>query len=169
MQRLLLMDEQNYDDDLPEILRIAVRGIIFMEEKLLFIHDKYGELKIPGGGKEPGEDDLQTLIREVKEETGYRVIPDSVKPFGYIEEKRLSTHERAIWHQISNIYFCDVEPEQGECEYSENEKNFGMHFQMFTLDEAIERNRQMLMQQGEQAWNQREYRTLLLIKEYMEK
>ena len=42
MERLLLLDNINYDEDLPEILRIAVRGIIFSDRKLLMIADKYG-------------------------------------------------------------------------------------------------------------------------------
>jgi hypothetical protein len=37
---------------------------------------------------------------------------------------------------------------------------------LYTLDEAIAKNRAMLDNVGELAWNQREYRTLLLIKEY---
>ena len=40
---------------------------------------------------------------------------------------------------------------------------------MYTLEEALEKNRKMLSTEGKQAWNQREYKTLLLIKEYLEK
>ena len=39
----------------------------------------------------------------------------------------------------------------------------------YTIDEAIAKNRAMLDKPGELAWNQREYRTLLLIKAYREK
>ena len=169
MRRLLLLDEQNYDENMPEILRVAVRGIIFRDGKLLLIEDKLGELKLPGGGKEGEEDDLQTLIREVAEETGLHVIPDTVRPFGFVEEKRLSTHEPAIWHQISHIYFCDVGKEQEQCNYSENEINNGMHFTECTLDEAIQTNKRMLSVKGQMAWNKREYNTLLLIKDHLNK
>ena len=40
---------------------------------------------------------------------------------------------------------------------------------MHTIDEAIAKNRAMLNNIGRLAWNQREYRTLLLIKAHMEK
>ena len=73
MERLLLMDEKNYAHDLPEICRTAVRGIISLDGRLLFIKSKYGEVKLPGGGREEGESDLDTLIREVREETGFEV------------------------------------------------------------------------------------------------
>jgi len=128
----------------------------------------FGELKLPGGGIDEGEDDYQALMREVKEETGYEVIPETIVPFGEIEEKRLSVHEPKIWHQFSRLYFCDVYPEQGECNYSENEKKYEFRQVLCSLDEALEVNRAMLEREGKQAWNQREYKTLLLVKEHME-
>lgn len=82
MERLFLLDGENYADDMPEIVRIAVRGIIFVGEKLLLIEDNKKEVKLPGGGREEGETDIDTLIREVREETGCTVIPETVRPFG---------------------------------------------------------------------------------------
>lgn len=166
MEKILVMDEHNYGDNLEEIFRVSVRGIIFVDGKLLMIENTFGEVKLPGGGMEPGEDDEQVLIREVKEETGYDVIPESIKPFGEIEEKRLSVHEPMIWNQINRLYFCDVYPAQGQCKYSENEKRYGFRQVFYTIEEALEKNERMLENEGRQAWNQREYKTLLLIKEY---
>lgn len=37
MERLLFLDGKNYTDDLPELVRTAVRGIIFVDGKLLLI------------------------------------------------------------------------------------------------------------------------------------
>lgn len=169
MEKILIMDERNYDEHLEEIFRVSVRGIIFINGKLLMIEDSFGELKLPGGGAEPGEEDYEALIREVKEETGYEVIPESIKPFGEIEEKRLSVHEPMIWHQMNRLYFCDVYPEHGPCAYSENERKFGFHQVFYTIDEALEKNENMLKEEGLQAWNQREYKTLLLLKDYLRK
>lgn len=165
MEKILVMDEHNYDDNLEEICRVSIRGIIFVNGKLLMIESSFGEVKLPGGGLEAVEDDCQTLIREVKEETGYDVIPESIQPFGEIEEKRLSVHEPKIWHQINRLYFCDVYPKQGQCEYSENEKKAGFHQVFYTLEDALEKNESMLQKEGRHAWNQREYKTLLLIKD----
>lgn len=169
MEKILVMDEHNYEDALGEIYRVSVRGIIFVAGNLLLIENSFGEVKLPGGGMEPGEDDCQALIREVREETGYDVVPESIKPFGEIEEKRLSVQEPMIWHQISRLYFCDVYPGQGQCEYSENEKKYRFRQVFCTLEEALEKNERMLEKEGRQAWNQREYKTLLLIKDYLKR
>ena len=165
MNKILVMDEKNYAPDMEEIYRVAVRGIIFIEGKLLMIENNFGEAKLPGGGIEDGEDEYQALLREVKEETGYDVIFESIRPFGEIEEKRLSTQEPMIWHQISRLYFCDVDSVQGQCNYTESEKKHGFRQVLYTLDEAIAKNEKMLEKEGRQAWNQREYKTLLLIRD----
>ena len=169
MEKILVMDAENYDPDLDEILRVAVRGIIFVDGKLLLINSSFGELKFPGGGKEGEESDEETLIRETLEETGYRVIPETIRPFGEVEEKRLSVHEPMIWHQTNRYYFCDVEKEQGECHYTENEAKYGFHQVWHTLEEAIRINAETLQKEGRHAWNQREYNVLRLIREYLDK
>lgn len=167
MEKILVMDEHDYAENMKEICRVSIRGIIFVGNKLLMIENSFGEVKLPGGGMELNEDDCQALIREVREETGYEVIPESIKPFGEIEEKRLSVYEPMIWHQTSRLYFCDVYPEQGQCQYSETEKKYGFRQVFYTLEEALEKNRKVLEKEGQHAWNQREYKSLLLLKEHM--
>ena len=164
MKQLLLLDAKNYNEDMDEYVRIAVSGIIFDGDKLFLNEDNKGEVKLPGGGQDAGESDTETLIREIREETGRIVIPETIRPFGYIEEKRKGLHEDKIFHQFSRLYFCEVSDQCREPEFSDNEKRNGMQFKTYTLDEAIAKNRAMLDTIGEHACNQREYKTLLLIK-----
>lgn len=97
------------------------------------------------------------------------MILESIIPFGEIEEKRLSVREAMIWHQFSRLYFCDVYPEKGFCDYTENEKKHGFRQVFYTLEEALEKNRRMLNEKGQLAWNQREYKTLLLLRDHLSK
>lgn len=163
MQTILLLDEKNYDETLPEIRRTAVRGIIFRQDQLLLVRSSFGEVKLPGGGQEQGEDDAATLIREVLEETGFQVQPDSIRPFGQVVEKRLSRHEPMIWHQINRYYFCRIAGVQQACQYSENEQRYGMRQVWLPLEEAIRVNRQMVLREGCNPWNQRELRVLEML------
>lgn len=172
MKRLLILDANDYSDEMDEVVRTAVRGIIFVGDKIMLIEDSSGGVKLPGGGQEDGESDTDTLIREIREETGCSVIPDTIRPFGYIEEKRRDTksqHQGVVFRQISRLYFCEVSSKRGETELSKQEKSCGMRSGMYTIDEAIAKNRAILDTVGEYAWNQREYRTLLLIKAETEK
>ena len=51
--------------------RLAIRGVLFYQNKLLMIKTSKGDYKFPGGGKKNGENDFQTLNREYEEETGF--------------------------------------------------------------------------------------------------
>lgn len=165
MKKLLIIDAKNYDTTLPTIYRVAVRGIIFVNGKLLLIRSNSGEVKFPGGGQESGESDFDTLIRETLEETGYHVIADSICEFGEVEEKRLSIHEPMIWHQVNRYYFCDVAENKEQCQYTENEKKYGFYQVWYSLEEAIKANQELLDKEGVLAWNQREYHVLKILKE----
>lgn len=80
----------NLGDDTEEgsvYKRLAARGIIRRNDKYLAIYGKYGDYKFPGGGREAGEELADTLIREVQEETGYRMIPESIGDHILVHER----------------------------------------------------------------------------------
>lgn len=52
------------------------------------IQSKYGDYKFPGGGMEEGENRIDTLAREIKEETGFDLLPNSAEYYGTVTEKR---------------------------------------------------------------------------------
>jgi 8-oxo-dGTP diphosphatase len=37
---------------------------------------------LPGGKREPGESDIDTLVREIREELSVAIVPDTIEPVG---------------------------------------------------------------------------------------
>lgn len=137
---LLKVDKKDYNPSGTIFKRIAVRGIIKKDNKYAMIHSqKYGEYKFPGGGMEPGEKFEDTLIREVKEETGLTVLEHSIKYLGRVEELRKGeTHD--IMDMTSHYYECDVSDELGDQNLDDYEEEYGYKLEFVTLEEAILNN-----------------------------
>lgn len=66
------------------IHRHAVRAVILDEDRILMVQSNKGDYKFPGGGIEKGESPEEALVREVLEETGYRVLQVYIIPTGNI-------------------------------------------------------------------------------------
>ena len=110
MRELFSLDQHNYKEDGKRYERPSVRGIILQDGKVLLVHSKkYGYLKFPGGGIEPGEDHAQALCREVREETGLEVVPDSIREFGFVPRRHKDKNdENGIFVQDNFYYFCEL-------------------------------------------------------------
>jgi ADP-ribose pyrophosphatase YjhB (NUDIX family) len=62
-------------------ISFAVKGLVFKDDKFLIVKRNHPELNIwelPGGHLEYGESAEDTIIREMKEETGLDVQPDKL-------------------------------------------------------------------------------------------
>jgi len=108
------------------LFRKAVRAIIYKDGKVLLIKSqKYGEIKFPGGGINPGEDVFSALSREVKEETGYQIYRKTI-PFGKtMEFAKDFKEEFDIFQQESKYYLCRVHPNPTETDLSDYEIEYG--------------------------------------------
>ena len=85
MRELFVLDKKNYDPNGSVGRRPSVRGIIIRDGRIAMMHSKkYDYYKLPGGGIEAGETLEETLIREVREESGLVVKPETIKEFGYV-------------------------------------------------------------------------------------
>lgn len=130
MKKLFEIDLKDYDEKAPRFERPSVRGIIFKEGKIALVHSlKYDYYKFPGGGCKKNEKHEETLIREVKEETGLVVIPSSIKEYGMVHRIQKGDFGDTFV-QDNFYYFCDVEKEfesQNLDDY-EIEENFTLEF-----------------------------------------
>lgn len=153
MRRLLTLDLKDYTDDMPVFEKHTVRAIIMREGKISMQRSNIGEYKIPGGGVEASENRITALLREVREETGLVVIPDSVEEIGEILEVRRDVFDKGtkyICH--SYFYFCDAEEQTVETNMTESEIFHGFHPVWATPEEICRANDAVQTQ----AWQKRD-------------
>ena len=119
---------ETYSDP-PERERIAARGIVVSEGKILLSHElNTGVYMTPGGGLENGETLEECCKRELMEETGYEVKPQ--KHFLTINEYSFETK------YISNYFICEVTGE-GKQTLTDIEVEHGIVPEWVTIEDAL--------------------------------
>lgn len=114
----------------PEKERIAARGIVIEDGKILLSYEVNTDVYMtPGGGIEKGETLEECCIRELKEETGYNV--KSLKYFLVINEYCYETL------YVSNYFICEKIGESKQA-LTEIEIEHGMKPVWVEFDKAIE-------------------------------
>ena len=144
MKLLFTIDLKDYDSNWEKFYRSSVRGIIFDNEGNIAMtySRKCHFYKFPGGGIEGNETHLETLMREIKEETGMMLIPKSVREFGEVL-KIQKGHEggKNVIHVQENFYYtCEVECEIGIQELEDDERRLDYALRFVSIEEAIATN-----------------------------
>ncbi len=160
MKTLFTTDYKNYEADWPTSSRPSARAIIVEEsenpdaaqlspnDKIALAYAKnLGYYKFPGGGIHEGEEKTAALIREVAEETGLEVIPESIEDAGLVHHIMQSEmFPKTIFIQDSFHYFCrvktgaDGKPLIKNQKLDDYEKDDGFELRFVTVDEAIQTN-----------------------------
>ena len=112
MRLLFELDLKDYADCTHSFIRNSARSIIIRDDKVAMIHSlKYDFYKFPGGGIEEGEDPLEAMIRETREEAGLIVRREMVKEYGFVHRIQKSTmDETECFIQDNFYYLCEAEP-----------------------------------------------------------
>ena len=162
MRPLFCVDMLDYEEDWPHSARPSVRGIIRKDDKVAMVHSlKYDYYKFPGGGIEGDEAHEATLIREVKEETGLAVKPETIKEYGFVLRLQKSDYlENTIFVQENFYYTCEVTEETGNQKLDDYEAEEGFTLEFLTPDEAIRANRNCHCTEWDKAMVERETRVL---------
>ena len=156
MKTLFTTDYKDYEAVWPRSARPSARGIILIDDisdySTLAPHDKIALVystkhqfyKFPGGGIHEGEENTTALIREVTEETGLEVIPESIEDAGLVSRIMQSEmFPQTIFVQDSFHYFCKVKTESDgspiikKQNLDDYEKDDGFELRIVTLDRAI--------------------------------
>ena len=140
MRELFTIDKKNYIENGTVGKRPSVRGIIIRDNRIAMMHSlKYDYYKLPGGGIEEGESLEETLVREVKEESGLVVKESSIKEFGLVRRIEKGMIED-IFIQENYYFLCDAEDEISSQDLDDYEADEGFTLEFVTPDYAIEVN-----------------------------
>lgn len=142
MRQLFEIDLKDYQEGDKVVRRPSARAIIMNHNVIAMVYsqrEKY--YKFPGGGIGNDEDIRAALIREVREEVGLVVKPETIREFGSVIRRQKSEHSKNTIFEQENFYFrCECEEDivgQNLDEY-EQEAEFVLRY--VDIDEAIRVN-----------------------------
>ena len=142
MRILYDYDYKDYKENGTVGRRASVRGIIIRDGKLAMVHSrKYDYYAFSGGGIDEGEKKEDTLIREIREELGLEVIPESIREYGLITRKEKGAIDD-LFIQENYYYLCDVSDKHLEQELSGYEAEEEFELSWIYPDDAIRSNRE---------------------------
>ncbi|MBO4398555.1 MAG: NUDIX domain-containing protein [Lachnospiraceae bacterium] len=168
MEELFAIDKRDYNPDGRVHVRPSARAIIERDGRFLVMHSrKYDYFKFPGGGIEAGETPEQAMIREVREETGYFVKPETIEEYGRVlRRNRDAKDPEAIFEQQNYYYFCEIGEERVPVVREDYEIEEG--FEPLWVDNLfalVRRNRRALRSGADAALVEREMRVFDLADE----
>jgi len=156
-------------EDKSIFTRLSTRSIAVQDDTILLLYtERYEDYSLPGGGLDLGEDKIEGMMRELREETGAKDIRN-IKPFGAYEEYRpWYKTDYDVQHMISYCYTCDIDTELGNSNLEAYEKKNGMKAVWINIHEAIKHNKKTMATSEKKGMSiERETFLLTLIAERM--
>lgn len=170
MERLFEIDLKDYKETDEVFRRPSARAIILQENKIALVYSKKEKYyKFPGGGIHDDENKIEALIREVREEVGMIVIPESIREFGSVLRRQKSDEsENNVFEQENYYYFCTVENQLASQELDDYEKEAEFVLRVVDIGTAIRANREYHSENFfDEIMIKRELRVLQMIQQKM--
>ena len=165
MRLLFEMDKKDYGGCTHTFTRDSARSIIIRNGKIAMIHSqKYDYYKFPGGGIEDGENPIEAMIRETQEEAGLRVIPETIKEYGYVHRIQKSDYNPSECFVQDNYYYlCDAVGGLVFQDLDDYEKQESYQLEYIEPASAIEKDRSVKDSPYNQTMFEREARVLEML------
>ena len=165
MRLLFEMDKKDYGKCTHTFVRDSARSIIIVNNKIAMVHSlKYDYYKFPGGGIESGENPIDAMIRETREESGLVVKPETIKEYGYVHRiQKSDADEKECFVQDNYYYLCEAE--EGVVAQNLDEYELAETYTLEFVDPktAIRKNRHVTQSPYNQAMFEREAKVLELL------
>lgn len=128
---------------LPDELVSSIRCIVRVGDRIVLCTNADGHSHPwPGGRREPGESWLATATREVHEETGWLLDPDSLRTLGWLHlddrrglpDDHPYPHPDLIWVVVT----AEASTRAGGADWTDTE-GYELASELVTLEDAVER------------------------------
>ena len=165
MRTLFDMDKRDHADCTRTFRRDSARSVIIEGGKIAMIHSlKYDYYKFPGGGIEEGEEPIEAMIRETREEAGLIVKPETVREYGLVHRVQKSDRDAAERFVQDNYYFlCEARPERTAQALDDYEAEEAYALEFVDAETAIRKNRSVGQSPYNPAMFEREARVLEML------
>jgi 8-oxo-dGTP pyrophosphatase MutT (NUDIX family) len=139
------------EKDVTEVV-VRVKVLLVNSKNEILLAYSHNNYQFPGGHVEDNEELIDTVKREVKEETGIILKNVSEKPFalfkGYYKDWPSEGKNRKI-----EIYFYEIKTNEkynlNNTEYTENEKNGNFELRYIPLDKVEEELNKNIKEYGD--------------------
>jgi ADP-ribose pyrophosphatase YjhB (NUDIX family) len=102
--------------------KVDVRGVVFHDDKLLYVREREdGQWTLPGGWADVGQSPAESVVREVREESGYEVKALKLLAF-YDRDKH--PHPPILHHSFKVFFRCELLGGSPQTSYETTEVGF---------------------------------------------
>jgi 8-oxo-dGTP diphosphatase len=133
------------------ILRQGGQQILLSMRKAPGVPGLDGKWELPGGKIEFGETPDQTIVREIREELGIKVMPRRLLPYLHTN---LWEYEHAIQHVVLACYECEMEK---DVSYGPTEDTQWFHVNQIEFDSTLPGTREFVSLAAHNDWFDKVY------------
>lgn len=151
MKQIITNKDNLTEQDMTEIVK-RVKAVIINSNHEILLGYSHNEYQFPGGHVEKGETLIQTLNREVLEETGIKLEIDNLLPFacsiGYFKDWPMKGQNRKTeiyYYEIST----DEKPNLENTKYTKDEKEGNFELRYIPLSHVEEELRKNAKEYGD--------------------